>query len=83
MEESYTSKANFYDCDSLPKYGKPVPEFNGRRKHRGLYVSKDGFAVNADVNARLNIEQKVIPKFLEIGNRSFAARPVVINPLKA
>jgi IS605 OrfB family transposase len=82
-EESYTSKASFYDCDPLPKYGEPVPEFSGRRKHRGLYVSKDGFAVNADVNGSLNIGRKVIPEFLGIGDRSIAAMPVVINPLKA
>jgi putative transposase len=67
----------------LPKYGEPVPEFSGRRKHRGLYVSKDGFAVNADVNGSLNIGRKVIPEFSGIGDRSLAARPVVINPLKA
>jgi len=82
-EESYTSKASFYDRDPLPKYGDAVPEFSGKRKCRGLYVSKDGFAVNADVNGSLNIGRKVIPEFLGIGDRSLAARPVVINPLKA
>jgi IS605 OrfB family transposase len=82
-EESYTSKASLYDRYPLPKYDDPVPEFNGRRKHRDLYLSKDGFAVNADVNASLNIERKVIPEFLGTGDRSLTARPVVINPLKA
>jgi transposase len=48
-----------------------------------LYVSKDGFAVNADMNGSLNIGRKVIPEFSGIGDRSLAARPVVINPLKA
>jgi putative transposase len=82
-EESYTSKASFFDLDPLPKYGEPMPEFSGRRKHRGLYITKDGFAVNADVNGSLNIGRKVIPEFLGIGDRSLAARPVAINPLKA
>lgn len=82
-EERYTSKASFYDGDPLPKYGDPMPEFSGHRKYRGLYVSKDGFAVNADVNGSLNIGRKVIPEFLGIGDRSLAARPVVVNPLKA
>jgi putative transposase len=82
-EESYTSKASFYNHDSLPKYGEIVPEFIDRRKHCDLYLSKDGFAVNAYVNANLNIGRKVIPEFLGIGDRSLAARPVVINPLKA
>jgi IS605 OrfB family transposase len=82
-EEAYTSRASFFDRDPLPEHGEEKPEFSGRRKYRGLYVSKDGFAVNADVNGSLNIGRKVIPEFKGIGNRSLAARPVVINPLKA
>ena len=80
-EESYTSKASFYDRDPLPVYGDTEPEFSGKRKYRGLYVS-NGFAVNADVNGSLNIGRKVIPEFAGIGDRSIAAMPVVINPLK-
>ena len=80
-EESYTSKASFYDRDPLPVYGDAEPEFSGKRKYRGLYVS-NGFAVNADVNGSLNIGRKVIPEFAGIGDRSIAAMPVVINPLK-
>ncbi len=84
-EESYTSQSSFFDNDPLPIYGDEKAEFVGKRKYRGLYVSKDGFAVNADVNGSLNIGRKVIPEFYEsrIGDRSLAARPVVINPLKA
>ena len=55
--------------------------FSGKRKHRGLYVSKDGFAVNADINGSMYIGRKVIPEFLGIGDRSLAARPIVVNPL--
>jgi IS605 OrfB family transposase len=83
-EEAYTSQASFFDRDPLPEYVHGVKhEFSGTRKYRRLYVSKDGFAVNADVNGSLNIGRKVIPEFLGIGDRSLAARPVVINPLKA
>jgi putative transposase len=86
-EEAYTSKASFFDNDELPKYECGVErEFSGKRKHRGLYISKDGFAVNADVNGSLNIGRKVIPEFCRyadsIGDRSLAARPVVVNPLR-
>jgi IS605 OrfB family transposase len=82
-EESYTSKASFYDRDPLPEYVAGVKhKFSGDRKHRGLYVGKDGFAVNADVNGSLNIGRKVIPEFQGIGDRSLAARPVVVNPLQ-
>ena len=82
-EEAYTSKASFFDRDELPKYDEGEPQLSGTRKHRGLYVSNDGFAVNADVNGSLNIGRKVIPEFVGIRDRSLAARPVAINPLKA
>jgi IS605 OrfB family transposase len=85
-EESYTSKASFLDRDPLPEYRKDVERhFSGKRKYRGLYVSGEGFALNADVNGSLNIKRKVIPEFqfTEIGDRSLAARPVIVNPLKA
>jgi IS605 OrfB family transposase len=82
-EEAYTSQASFFARDLLPEYVPGVTHaFSGTRKHRGLYVTKDSFAVNADVNGSLNIGRKVIPEFLGIGDRSLAARPVVINPLK-
>ena len=81
-EESYTSKASFYDRDPLPSYGDEKTEFSGKRKCRGLYLTKDGFALNADINGSMNIGRKVIPEFLGIRDRSLAARPVVINPLK-
>ena len=86
-EEAYTSKASFLDGDPIPEYDREQsePKMSGRRKHRGLYVSKDGFALNADVNGSLNIRRKVFPKFqlAGIGDRSLAARPVIVNPLKA
>ena len=82
-EEAYTSKASFYDADPLPIYGEGSNvEFSGRRKNRGLYISKNGFAVNADVNGSMNIGRKVIPEFLGIRDRSLAARPVIVNPLR-
>jgi len=84
-EEAYTSKASYFDGDPLPKWEKDAPEptFSGRRAKRGLYISKDGFAVNADVNGSLNIGRKVnvIPEH-QLGDKSLAARPVVVNPLK-
>lgn len=82
-EESYTSQSSFYDQDPLPKYGdENIPEFSGKRKKRGLYLTKDYFAINADVNGSLNIGRKVNPEFLGIRDRSLAARPIVVNPVK-
>jgi IS605 OrfB family transposase len=55
-EESYTSK-----CDSLnlEKLGKKE-NYDGERKNRGLFISKIGKALNADLNGAINIMRKVI-----------------------
>ena len=59
-EESYTSKASFFDNDYIPTYSKDDDKFSpsGRRVNRGLYKTKDGMFVNADVNGSLNILRK-------------------------
>ena len=57
QEESYTSKASFVDQDEIPVYGdvnKNVT-FSGKRMSRGLYRTKNGFLLNADVNGSYNI----------------------------
>lgn len=61
-EESYTSKASFLDGDFMPVYGKEEnpPAFSGRRVHRGLYKSRDGILINADVNGVCNIIRKAV-----------------------
>ena len=85
-EEAYTSKASFIDRDPLPSYEKGVklPVFSGKRV-RGLFKYDSGGVVNADVNGSANIGRKVIQdsKFLARLDRSLAARPVRINPLKS
>lgn len=82
-EEAYTSQASFLDNDPVPAYQRGVShEFSGKRVHRGLYRSRDGFVLNADVNGSLNIGRKVIGESFGIVDRSLAARPVRINPLK-
>ena len=57
QEESYTSKASFVDQDDIPIYGKSEqkPTFSGKRISRGLYQTKNGFLLNADVNGSYNI----------------------------
>ena len=57
QEESYTSKASFLDEDDIPVYEKvqAKPQFSGKRISRGLYKSKDGRVLNADVNGSYNI----------------------------
>ncbi len=61
QEESYTSKASFWDEDEIPVYNNDNPRsyvFSGKRTHRGLYKSANGKALNADVNGALNIMRK-------------------------
>ena len=61
QEESYTSKASFFDKDYLPLYNANNPQeytFSGMRVKRGLYRTKKGKLINADVNGALNILRK-------------------------
>lgn len=61
QEESYTSKASFWDKDTIPVYNSDNPQvyaFSGKRVHRGLYKRADGKVFNADVNGALNILRK-------------------------
>lgn len=61
QEESYTSKASFLDLDELPIYDAEKPytgTFSGKRIKRGLYRSKSGQLINADVNGAANILRK-------------------------
>jgi len=58
QEESYTSKASFWDKDIIPVYNNDNPKeyaFSGSRVYRGLYKTSDGKLFNADVNGALNI----------------------------
>ena len=60
QEESYTSKASFFDRDYLPSYktdNAQAYRFSGTRIKRGLYRHSHG-VINADVNGALNILRK-------------------------
>ena len=62
-EESYTSRASFFDKDYLPKYGESDNhKFSGRRVKRGLYKDSKGNIWNADLNGAANIMRKVSDK---------------------
>lgn len=58
QEESYSSKASFYDQDEIPIYNADNPikqNFSGRRVKRGLYQTKNRHLVSADINGSANI----------------------------
>ena len=61
QEESYTSKSSVLDQDELPVYDPKQQfcgKFSGKRIHRGLYRSKNGTIINADINGSANILRK-------------------------
>lgn len=78
-EESYTSKSSFIDRDPLD--GSKI---SGKRIKRGLYETFSGRLLNSDTNGSANIGRKVIQDAEIIGqlDRSLAARPVKVNPLR-
>jgi len=79
-EESYTSKASFLDSDAIPTYGKvkQEPVFSGRRVKHGLYKSKSGRKINADVNGSYNILRKVAPDAM----RGKGVEDAVVHPVR-
>ena len=61
QEESYTSKASFFDQDIIPIYNDDNPKeykFSGNRIKRGLYQTRTNKLINADINGALNILNK-------------------------
>ena len=61
QEESYTSKSSFLDKDPVPVWSKDDKtqyRFSGKRITRGLYQSKAGTCIHADINGALNTLKK-------------------------
>ena len=74
-EESYTSGTSFLDKE------QPNKEFynKNRRVHRGLFISKNGIYINADVNAAYQIMKKVFPNAFADGIEGVVLHPVRVN----
>lgn len=75
QEESYTSKCSFLDKEDICKHDV----YCGKRVKRGLYISKDGIKINADVNGSYNIMRKAIPSVIYHGIEGFVVNPIVIK----
>jgi len=81
-EESYTSKASFFDKDKLPKYGESDNhKFSGRRIRRGLYKDSKGNIWNADLNGAANIMRKCSDKAYKgiRKTKELMKRPILIT----
>ena len=75
-EESYTSKCSFLDGESLKKHFN----YMGKRIKRGLFQSKIGIKINADINGALNIIRKVVPLF-NLKELNYGIEGVAVHPL--
>lgn len=75
QEESYTSKASFVDQDEIPVYGEveEEPQFSGKRISRGLYKTKQGFLLNADINGSYNILVKGLATLGKVVDRALVS----------
>jgi len=82
-EESYTSKASFIDDDDIPVYKRDSANsyvFSGKRIKRGLYKSREGILINADVNGSYNIGRKVFPMQYAKGVKGvYGLHPLKVN----
>lgn len=71
-QESYTSGTSFLDGELPTKenYNKE------RRVYRGLFISKSGKSINADVNGAYQIMKKVVPDAFSEGIEGVGLHPV-------
>lgn len=74
-EEGYTSGTSFLDNE------EPIKENydKQRRMYRGLFVSKSGKTINADVNGAYQIMKKVVPDAFSEGIEGVGLHPVRVN----
>lgn len=77
-DESYTSKCSFIDFEKLEHHEK----YLGKRKYRGLFISKNKININADCNGSGNIIRKVFPNAFADGIEGVVVRPIRLTPYK-
>ncbi|MFE9077877.1 RNA-guided endonuclease TnpB family protein [Bacillus mobilis] len=83
QEESYTSKASFLDKDPVPVWSKDNRAqyyFSGKRITRGLYQSKSGTCIHADINGALNTLQK--SQVVELDENLKVQTPILLEVQK-
>ena len=74
-EESYTSKCSFIDNEDIKKH----ENYQGKRIKRGLFKSKNGRYINADLNGALNILKKEIPNAFDGYGIEVCSTPMVLT----
>jgi len=71
LEEDYTSKCSFLDNESIEHHD----EYMGKRIKRGIFRSKDGILIHADLNAVYNIIKKAFPEAFADGIEGIGLYP--------
>ena len=74
-KEGYTSKCSFLDLEPIEKHETYV----GQRIKRGLFRSKEGILINADINGSCNIIRKVAPNAFADGVEGAVVRPLKVS----
>jgi len=79
VEESYTSKCSALDWEPIQKHS----DYMGSRVKRGLFRTKTGRFINADVNGSLNIGRKAVGDgFIPNSIEGFVVNPVRLKAYK-
>ena len=79
LNESHSSKTSFIDSEKICHHDNYV----GKRIKRGLFKTKNGILINADVNGSLNIGRKAYPDVFDM--KVFVNQGeegLVLNPIK-
>ncbi len=77
IKEDYTSKCSFIDNEDICKHD----EYLGERIERGLFKTKEGYLINADINGAFNILRKATPNF-NVNNIKNGVEKIVVSPQK-
>ena len=82
LNESYTSKCSFLDNEEICKH----EIYKGKRVKRGLFLSSDKKALNADINGSLNILKRGMGYSFKFEDLFFRPRKIdiekkLLNPL--
>jgi len=77
-EESYTSKCSFLDGESIEFHNSYV----GKRVRRGLFQTKNGHLVNADIQGGANILKKVISNAWDLWSKADLIEGFVVSPVR-
>jgi IS605 OrfB family transposase len=79
VEESYTSKCSALDWEPIQQ----LSDYIGSRVKRGLFRTKTGRFLNADVNGSLNIGRKAVGDgFIPNSREGFVVNPVRVKAYK-